>query len=402
MSRINSLIFGLICLFAIGLNAQVSTKWSNGLKVEDAEKGHSIKFGGIIMYDAIFYSTNASMDSLFSDHAENGAEFRRTRLYSSGNIFKNIKFKMQLDFAGGDTDFKDVYIEFAKVPVLGNVRVGQMKEPFRLEALTSSKYLSFMERALPINLQMERNSGIMFHNKIPKSNASWALGFFRNANGYGDDKAADGGYAITGRLAAQVLPKNEKKNQILHVGGAFSYRHPKSDSYKVSARPESHLAEKYFNSGTINNVENIFNLGLELALVMNKLSVQGEYLRSSVSTVDGNTDQTLSGFYAYASYFISGATRPYKGGGSGFNRVKPKSNVGMGGKGAWEVALRFSSLSSNNDNVSTLNGITAGVNWYLNSGTRIMTNYVLSTLKDIPEQDDATSSAIQFRFQLDF
>ena len=106
--------------------------------------------------------------------------------------------------------------------------------------------------------------------------------------------------------------------------------------------------------------------------------------------------------YAFASYFISGGSRPYKGGGSGFNRVKPESSAGMGGKGAWEVAVRYSSLFSDNENVSNLNGITAGINWYLNSGTRIMTNYVFSTVKDVPGLDDASSGALQFRFQIDF
>jgi len=73
--------------------------------------------------------------------------------------------------------------------------------------------------------------------------------------------------------------------------------------------------------------------GLEAALVMGPFSLQGEYIRVDVDTSTG-TDPAFSGYYAYASWFLTGESRPYAEG--KFNRVKAD--------GAWELAVRFSSL----------------------------------------------------------
>ena len=84
-----------------------------------------------------------------------GVELRRTRLCVSGDLYDRIVFKSQFDFAGGDVAIKDQYIGMKNIPYLGTVLVGHVKEPFSLEQLTSSKYLTFMERSLPSILDSE-------------------------------------------------------------------------------------------------------------------------------------------------------------------------------------------------------------------------------------------------------
>ena len=101
-----------------------------------------VKFGGRIMYDMAAWGAE--------EFNYTGTEFRRVRLYSSGEMYGAVKYKLQLDFSEGKISFKDVWIELNKLPLNGNIRVGHFKEPLRLEALTSSKYITFMERGLPI------------------------------------------------------------------------------------------------------------------------------------------------------------------------------------------------------------------------------------------------------------
>ena len=103
-----------------------------------------IKFGGRIMYDMAIWGDSAMDNS--------GTEFRRVRFYNSGKLYGNVKYKLQLDFAGGTISFKDVWMELSELPFNGNIRVGHFKEPLRLEALTSSKYITFIERGLPISM----------------------------------------------------------------------------------------------------------------------------------------------------------------------------------------------------------------------------------------------------------
>ena len=52
-----------------------------------------IKFGGRIMYDMAVWG-DSTMDNA-------GTEFRRVRFYNSGKLYGNVKYKLQLDFAGG-------------------------------------------------------------------------------------------------------------------------------------------------------------------------------------------------------------------------------------------------------------------------------------------------------------
>ena len=51
---------------------------------------NGIKYGGRIMYDMAVWGAD-EMD-------KTGAEFRRVRLFNSGEVYENIKYKLQLDF----------------------------------------------------------------------------------------------------------------------------------------------------------------------------------------------------------------------------------------------------------------------------------------------------------------
>ena len=122
------------------------------------------------------------------DNLESGVEFRRARLYMSGTIYKNVFFKAQYDFADGDARFKDVYVGVKKIPIIGHIKIGNFKEPFSLEELTSSKYITFMERSVATSaFAPSRHHGVMAYNTVPGTDdrATWAVGMFRNSDGYG-------------------------------------------------------------------------------------------------------------------------------------------------------------------------------------------------------------------------
>lgn len=391
----NVLLTFLALFFCTTLFAQdFGTKWSNGYKVESDDGNFKLKFGGRVMMDWAFISHDDDLTNYLDAEGGSGYEFRRIRFFNSGTIYKAVKYKVQLDFSGGEVTFKDVYLELPKLPV-GDLRLGHFKEPFRLEALTSSKYMTFMERSQHIPFSPERNSGIMIKNEVLDKMIGYQFGFFHNGDKAGDDGAIGDGYNITARVTA--LPfKNAEKNQLLHVGAGFSYRKPSSETYKVSTRPESHLAEKFVSTGTIEGVNSSTLFNAEVALVVNSLSVQGEFLSAAV---DATQEDNFSAFYAQASYFLTGEHRPYKNAYEGFSRVKPKNNFGQGGMGAWELAVRYSNINLDGDltNGGQLSDITLGVNWYLNPATRFMLNYVIADVKDVGK-----ANIFQIRGQIDF
>jgi phosphate-selective porin OprO/OprP len=150
-------------------------------------------------------------------------------------------------------------------------------------------------------------------------------------------------------------------------------------------------------SVSFEDVEETNILGGEIAYVNNALSVQAEYLQT---TVMGATETTLNSYYGQISYFLTGESRPYKSSLDGFSRVKPNNNYGSGGKGAIELVARVSNMDLTAANEGALNDITLGVNWYLNPHTRVMLNYVMGEMTN--ETEVITENAVMMRVQLDF
>lgn len=360
--------------------------WNNGFKTTSSDGDFKLKFGGRIMFDYAFWNTNING----TDESFSGSEFRRVRLFNSGQVYKNVKYKVQFDFDGDGASFKDVYMEITKVPFVGNVKVGHFKEPFRLEALTSSKYMTFMERALPIAFSPERNVGLMLHNSFMDNKLSIQAGIFQNGL---SDEEQNGNRNITSRIS--YLPINNN-DQLLHLGIGFSSRKNSDNTYSVSTRPENHMGNKLI-SASIENVEQTNLIGTEMAWVMGPLSVQGEYI---MNTVDADETYNFTSYYGQISYFLTGEKRKYKNSLAGFDRVSPGKNLGNDGMGALELAARYSSMDLSEANGGILNDITLGLNWYLNPSTRIMFNYVMG-VADV-NSEDINENTLQMRMQIDF
>jgi phosphate-selective porin OprO/OprP len=350
--------------------------------------------GGRLMVDTAHYYNNHDLNS--------GSEIRRARLFMSGKVYEDWNFKLQTDFAGNEVSLKDAYLRYTGLDY-ADITVGNFKEPWSLEELTSSKYITFMERALPVEaFAPSRRLGVGGHSHS-KGGLSWNAGYGIFADTVDADNGNDNeGYGYAARLT--VAPIAEK-NRVVHLGGYGEWRAPTDDEVRYRSRPESHIANvRLVDTGTIGNVDNTVKWGLEAATVMGPFSLQGEYMNVD-NDVDGGSDPTFSGWYAYGSWFITGESRTYKASSGTFDRVKPKSIVGKGGKGAWELGARYSSLDLND---SGINGgeeenLTIGLNWYATPTVRFMANYIkVLDLKDPTTTDDSEPDVFQLRAQIDF
>lgn len=367
----------------------LEASWSKGLRLNSEDKDFKFKIGGRIMADFAFFDVDADSGTPL-DGLMDGNEFRRARLYFAGTIYDNIDFKAQYDFAGGDADFKDVYIKYNLLPI--GIKVGHFKEPFGLEEITSSKYITFMERSTPTEaFSPSRNTGVGVGSTALDNQLTWAVGAFRESDGFGDGEGSN--YHWTGRVTATPW-SNEDQSNLLHVGGSVSYRDVDGQRYR--SRPESHLAPRVVDTGEF-GVDSALICGLEAAVVLGPLSFQGEYMLANTDSDDGS-DPDLSGYYAFVSWFVTGDMRPYKSSAGAFSRVSPDANAGDG-SGAIELAARYSSLDLSDGTVDggEVDDVTLGVNWYLNPNARIMVNYVNSDADENGEVD-----VFQTRFQVDF
>ena len=357
-----------------------------------------------------WFDDGEDLRAIFGD-TEDGVEFRRARIDLRGTVFEDFGFRLEFDFAEGDSEFKDVYIEANNVPLLndGTIRVGHFKEPMGLEQLTSDNDTTFMERAIATSIfTPERNTGVMVatsflkRDEVPRMTA--ALGVFRETDDFGNG-FDDGGYNWTGRVTGLAWYRDEA--HLVHLGASASVRNI-DGQLQLRERPESHFPARFIDTGAF-PVDDRITYGVEAAGVYGPFSVQGEYFMSDVERIR-NRDVEFDGWYMQASMFLTRGEngwdhRPYRAQDGFFDRVKPQKPFRFRGEGwgAFELAVRFSTLDLTDDKIvgGEEDNWTVGLNWYLNTNLRIMLNYIHADIDRSPLYED-TFEAFQARFQVAF
>ena len=340
----------------------------------------TINVFGRVQVDAAVYDEDVTA-------LDSGSELRRARLGVSGDIDQDWSYKAEYDVAGS-TDIKDAWIQYSAD--WGSLTIGNQKLPFSLDALDSSKYFPFMERALAtVSFTVARRIGFRWD----RASSDWALSamlFGKNAN---QDIAGDKGIGVAGRAAWNT----QNDSTLYHVGLAAMWMEPQStedDTFRYRVRPESHVTGVRLVDTTITQASSSTSLGIEFAARWEGLSVQAEYISIAVDqAATGIGDPGFSGYYAYLSWFPGGEFRSYKNG--IFGRAEASR--------AWEFGIRFSSIDLDDGvfNGGEEKNITLGVNYYVNPQLRFMANYIHADV-DNGINGDETPNIIQFRASMDF
>jgi len=334
-------------------------------------------FGGRLMLDYAW----------FDDDRDDGGEVRRGRLYAKGKIGDNWDYKIQFEFSGDSPELRDGYLRYKGLGP-GTLWLGNYKQPTSLEVLGSSKYTTFMEAGLATAQAEGRRMGVGYQLHGDHYVAMASL-FGDEANGEAE------GTGIVGR--GVWIPINTG-NHVVHLGGSISRQEPQNGVARIRVRPESHVTDdRILDTGTITGVDNVLRPGIESAVVWDRFSAQAEWVQGDLSRSGGNPDLTFDGWYAYGSFFLTPDRRNYVGKEGVFDKVKP---TGKGG--AWEVALRYSTLDLTDQDVLGGSGdaVTVGLNWYPNEYLRFMANYTAVDTDEVAGNDDP--NVIQVRMQIAF
>lgn len=350
----------------------------------------TVNVGGRIQVDAALYDDDET-------DLGDGTEFRRVRLFADGTIDEAWKYKVQIDFADNDLDGKDIFIQHTS-----GLKIGQFKAPFGLEELTSSKYVTFMERSMAMEaFAPSRKIGIGWGTKGDQ----WTLNVMGHGqNASSQEAPADEGWGAAGRVTWAAIQNDD---QVLHFGGAVSWEQPAngdSEDIRLRVRPESHVTnQRLVDTGTIEGVDYETRFGLEAAWVWNSFYVQGEYVFDTAecddACVSGGTPTTddsydFSAWYAYAGWISGGNKRAYKDG--KFERTKAKN--------AWEIAGRYSYIDLQDGDIDggEQTNLTLGINYYVSPYLRFMFNYVYVDDIDGGPRDGENPSVFQVRAAMDF
>ena len=396
--------------------------WKEGLRFGYRDRDvFKLEIGGQLEVDGGYIATNQALQNAYQStypplQGWNDA-LRSARVKLVGMFYETVEVKVEVEFAQ-TRELKDAWIASKKkIPVIGYVRAGNMKEPFSLEEMTGDPEVTFMERSLPTQaFSPDRNVGFMFNHTALNERITWAAGGFYNTGelnnvykgGDPQDKwSTANGYSLAARVTG--LPWYEEGGRrLLHLGISYNFRarnvNKDGAEEKFSSRPESYLTNiKFVDTGNISsNRTNLINS--ELAWVWGPFSLQGEYFQAFTNA---QRHPDFRGWYAYGSFFLTGEQRKYNTTEGVFMNIHPyhKFDPSKGGWGAWEVAARYSYINLNNSSGGINGGkednVTLGLNWYPRANLRFMFNYIRVNATN-SSVDEGRASIYQARFQVAF
>jgi len=364
----------------------------------------NVTVNGVFQADAGWIHQDANSSNQYGE-IKDGSDFRRARLSAKGSVTELTNYFFQMDFGFfGRPTFTDVWLEQTKVPFFGNVRIGQWKQPFGLETVSSFRYTTFMERSVLFQpFTPFRHLGIGFYDHSDDLSMTWAASGFRTGQDqFGATLSSNGGYGTAERLTWVPSWESDGRNY-LHLGVGHFFNAPPDDKVTFRTIPEFFVGANgpgavgtsgqavpggsdgvpfFISTGSL-NASSYNVLGSELLWVRGPVSLQSEAMMNVVNQVGGGA-AVLPGVYAQAGYFLTGEHRPYDRKTGSIDRVIPKSNLTFNGKccdpglGAWEIAGRWSYLDLNDSAIrgGTIMDYTAGLNWYWNPYTKMVFNYV--------------------------
>jgi phosphate-selective porin OprO/OprP len=440
--------------YEVGSDKALKDTWKDGFQGESVNKDFRVKFGGRTQVDAVAFSaapgpnqqpTRGGLDPSLADTVN----LRRGRFRVEGRMYELYDWACEYDFvnqinvnnetfpterdSGPLTAVTDLWMQVREVPILGTIRVGNQKDPYGYEHLTSSRWLNFMERSFaqdafegPFNNGFL--PGIQVMNNNEEGDIGWQVGQFKNTSNPFGYSNSSGGSMTVGRLVYLPVFEDEGRKLVhLAVSGrtmeprrqftSFEGGLPKGDEIPavrfrsrgdIRNGPPGPLNSIYADSGILQGTwQNM--IGLEFVGNNGPWSFQSEYFGSwlynarttSAGTLITNGFQPKPGTnvgtvyyqagYAEVLYFLTGESRTYSKIEYRFDRPVPNNNfyaIRGGGsgrpfnlsEGAWQVGVRYNYLCLNDSGVNggVLNGLTLGLNWLLNPNARVYFNYDLT------------------------
>ncbi|GIL41301.1 OprO/OprP family phosphate-selective porin [Roseiterribacter gracilis] len=341
-----------------------------------------------------------------------GTNARRIYWGVQGKFARDWEYELSVNAGGsgndGPVNLLDARLTYAGLPGV-KIDIGYINPFLNLEEATSSNDIVFFERAAQSNI-IEGLAGTDGRSAIGvRSNGdrwfahSYLTGSAANNNPNGN--SGDEQLAVIGR--GVFLPYKSDRG-VIHVGvnGTYVFQTPQLNTpggkrvLNYSERPELRVdGTQFLNTSNNNatggsyNIDRAYEYGLEFLAIYDALHLQGQYSRFGLDTRDitvpGSAAKIspnveFSGWYAQASYMLTGEQKPYNigtGAPGPLTPIRPFS-LSEGGWGAWEVGLRYSTVNLNDASQGFIvNGgrqrvWTAALNWYVNRNVRFLFDYI--------------------------
>jgi phosphate-selective porin OprO and OprP len=337
----------------------------------------------------------------------NGTYFRRGRLGIEGAMYRDFNYNLTLELGGAGVEgagkITNAWVSYTGLAPF-TIQAGAFAPIAGLDDSTAPEDALFIEKAAPAEIARalgaaDGRTAVAMRG----SGARWMGSLAITGRTVADAEVYDAQNAIVLRAAALAATSADYN---LHVGASGTYvMHPANAIDSASAidlssaryvlrlrnQPELRVdSTRLIDTGNI-DAQHAYAAGAELAGNWRNWFFQGENFWYGMQRRNSTlTDPTFTGYYAQASWMITGESRRYNMANGSYQNPRPFVNVSsQGGLGAWEVALRYSHVdlnfhAGNAGAAAPVEGIrggvqnilTAGVNWYLNPNVKLVLNFL--------------------------
>ncbi len=413
---------------------KAAPSWKGSPQYADSDAGWSFKPRGRIQYDTAYISVPGAYAA--NRNLGFNSRVRRLRLGAEGTMPGGFGYKVDVDFANSNVGFGDVFLSYTPKNKRWGVRMGNQESLNGLEQMTSSNYVTFLERA-------------QFNDAFTNTRR---LGAVVGLYGPNDQLRLEGGlfaaHSIDGSVdndgwigAARFVFSPAALGGKLHLGANFQHREFQSNNNGVAstsagapstnqlaryrARPFLQTTDvRFVDTGSFAAKSDTI-VGLELAGIFKNayFASEAQWVKPSTysagdvatgldafaggSAVTPIDDPEYFGAYSEFGIFLTGETRGYKEG--TWSRTKVLKPFDKGGMGAIQLAARFDYLDLDSDKLirgatnnfatgtSTLasvnsrlgrggrqTGYLLGINWYPMDYVRFMLNYIRTDVEGGP------------------
>ena len=372
---------------AIPLNYRDASKWNRF----ESRWVSGLVTGAIALDRMNWLTQNAANRDQFGSLEEyNGGEIRALRF----GIFGTLNFEKPWVYTiAGATNAFDKGFESENddditlfdwrldIPFFRNsvMSIGKQKEPISMERLTGMVFLPWQERSAAADgLLPSRNVGIVWNGSSPETYSSWAFGVFNDWFD-ADQSYSESASQFVGRFTWAPF-KSEDESNLLHLGLGYRYSDAK-EGFRFRTEPEFNQAPIYVDTGFGSEsglwpADSLETYNLELSWRKGPLWLASEYFRTDVKNT-ALENPTFDGYYVSANWVLTGEMRPYSKKNGLFRPIPIARTVYQNGRGAWEIAVRYSGLNLTDGRIEggDMQVASLGLNWWLTPFFSLGANY---------------------------
>ena len=398
------------------LDSQPKVGLANGrLSVTSADGAFSAALRGTVQFDAAYFAQGRNPPNV---DLNSGTNFRRAQFGLVGTLWRDWAYNFTYDFGGNGVEQRGylyrAYIEYDGFKPVG-IRAGAFSAYDSMEDATGGANLALLERPTAVTIARSiaagsGRSGLEIFAQGERYLVSLAL-----TGGKTTDSATfDEQQGLVGRVAWLAMDGEDLKwlvnadaTHVLKVGDAA----PGVPSMvQLSAGPEIAVdGSRTVDTGLL-DARHVTEFGMETALNLGRLFGQGGWFHYNITRRIAAPNPDFSGWYAMATWSLSGESRPFDPESASFRGLSPAQPLGKDGFGAWELAVRYSSVDLD-FMPGQAGGVTggkqtvwsAGLNWYPNQTIRFLLDYdKIRVSRGNSRALDISADAIALRSQIAF